>query len=72
MGKYFGFAFGMSGDGEIFGLRLMGGPDQCLVVEQTFRPGEGIRYCMLPYPHEGDHDFTGRQPYEGEASDDDT
>jgi hypothetical protein len=54
-----GVAMGIDRDGTIISARLMGGVDQCLDIQM---PWDGIaepRWCVLPYPHEGDHDFSG-------------
>lgn len=49
--------------GNVTGARLMGGPDQCLVVDWPWH-----RWCVLPYPHDGEHEYnfenTGRILFE--------
>jgi len=47
-----GFAIGYGADGKVH-ARLMGGPDQCLALDDL----PYYRWCVLPYPHEGEHQY---------------
>jgi hypothetical protein len=35
-----------------FSARLMGGPNDCFVLDTPY-----FRWCMLPYPHDGEHQY---------------
>jgi hypothetical protein len=54
MTSYWGVAMSMDGQGRVMATRLMGPPDQCLQFDENME-----HWCILPYPHEGEHDFQG-------------
>jgi hypothetical protein len=43
---------GVGPDGEVVGARLMGNPGECLAIDWPYH-----RWCTLPYPHDGDHEY---------------
>jgi hypothetical protein len=49
-----GVSMAMDKQGRVIVARLMGRPDQCLQLDEGFE-----HWCVLPYPHEGEHDFQG-------------
>jgi hypothetical protein len=55
-------------EGEIDYARLMGAPDQCLVIQLPFVVEPRV-WCVLSYPHDGDHDFSGGPGAQKEKTD---
>jgi hypothetical protein len=57
-----GWAVGTGPDG-VFGARLMGRSDQCLQLKLTESVPRTVNlpeaWCVLPYPHEGDCNYSG-------------
>lgn len=47
-----GISMSVGPDGAVLSARLMGGPDQCLVVDWPYE-----RWCMREWPHDGDHEW---------------
>lgn len=65
---YASMSFGIDQFGNVVSPRLMGLPDQCLALRTTDASApEGVprsvvlpeEWCLLAYPHDGDHDFSG-------------
>lgn len=58
-----GMSFGVDADGNVFGARLMGAPNQCLTLRLTDTVPIGVAepeaWCTQPWPHDGDHVFAG-------------
>jgi hypothetical protein len=61
-----GISAGVNEFGEVVSARLMGRSDQCLRIKLPMADTyEEMEWCMLSWPHEGDHDY---QDYQGRVN----